>query len=140
MSKAIHVVVGVIYNHEQKILVALRPAHKSQGGLWEFPGGKVEANETAEQALKRELLEEVGIEVQLALPLKQCHYDYEQYQVWLDVWEVLQFQGSAHGREGQPIAWVTVEELQQLPVLSANHPIVAAVCAKIRCHASHSAK
>jgi|SRR5262245_11890131 len=120
----IHVAVGIIIDQEKKILVALRPAHKHQGGLWEFPGGKVEAGEEPLQALKRELREEVGIEISQAKPLMQCSYDYKEHAVWLDVWEVLEFTGEAHGREGQPIAWVSKEELRDLPMLSANHPIV----------------
>jgi len=123
-NSPIHVVVGVIFNAQKQILVALRPDDKHQGGLWEFPGGKVEIGEAAEVALHRELHEEVGIMVQKAIPLTQCHYHYEDRHVWLDVWEIQQFSGEAHGKEGQEIAWVSLQQLQQLPVLSANHPIV----------------
>lgn len=125
----IYVAVGVIFNSQNKILVALRPNHKSQGGAWEFPGGKIELNETAEEALKRELLEEVGITVELAKPLIQCEHRYKHHHVILEVFQIEKFDGTAHGREGQVIDWVTIEQLQTLPLLSANHPIVTAIMA-----------
>lgn len=125
----IHVAVGVVFNKMGQVLVALRPSHKLQGGLWEFPGGKVEPGENVQEALKRELLEEVGIEVAQAIPLVQCNYDYNNRHVWLDVWQINEFSGEAQGREGQKIAWVELKELSKLPVLSANHVIVDAILA-----------
>lgn len=122
-----HIAIGVIFNKENKILMALRPEDKFQGGLWEFPGGKVEPDEGIEQALTRELFEEVGITVMKAEPLTQCDYYYQDHHVYLDVWYVSDFEGEAHGREGQFVRWVTLEELKELPVLAANHPIVEAV-------------
>lgn len=121
------VVVGVIFNALGEILVALRPSHKLQGGLWEFPGGKIEANETAEQALKREILEEVGLHVLTAKPLITCEHHYKHHHVVLDVFHTDHFDGTALGLEGQIIDWVSLEKLQQLPLLSANHPIVEAI-------------
>lgn len=125
--KAVHIAVGVVFNSLGKILVALRPEHKLQGGLWEFPGGKVEPGETVEQALQRELLEEVGIEINSPQPLTQCWHHYKDHRVWLDVWQVHEFIGEAHGREGQQIAWVSLAELHNLPLLSGNHPILEAL-------------
>jgi 8-oxo-dGTP diphosphatase len=122
-----HIAVGVIFNKENKIFMALRPEDKLQGGLWEFPGGKVELGETIGQALRRELFEEVGIRVTKAEPLTQCDYHYQEHHVYLDVWCVLEFKGEAHGREGQSVRWVTLEELKELSVLAANHPIVEAL-------------
>ena len=124
MTKLLHVAVGIVFNQQQEVLVCLRPTHKHQGGLWEFPGGKVETDESVEQALKRELAEEVGITVEQAYPLTQCPYQYTDRQVLLDVWRIEKFIGEAYGREGQEIQWVTREKLQQLPVLMANHPII----------------
>jgi 8-oxo-dGTP diphosphatase len=127
MSKIAHVAVGVVFNQAGEILVALRPHNKLQGGLWEFPGGKIETNETALQALKRELLEEVGITVEHADPLVDCGHHYEHHHVTLHVFQVRNFRGIAHGREGQQIDWVSVEKLLLLPLLAANHPIVEAI-------------
>jgi 8-oxo-dGTP diphosphatase len=122
-----HIAIGVIFDQQQKILVALRPEDKLQGGVWEFPGGKVEQGESVEQALNRELLEEVGISVKQAQPLIQCDYRYKDHHVYLDVWCVTEFVGAAHGKEGQPIKWVSLQQLQKLPMLQANHPIVEAL-------------
>lgn len=123
-----HVAVGVVFSPENKILVALRPNHKSQGGAWEFPGGKIEPDETAEEALRRELHEEVGIIAESVQPLIVCEYHYPHHRhVTLSVFQVDKFQGNAQGCEGQIINWVTLKELQKLPLLSANHPILTAI-------------
>jgi 8-oxo-dGTP diphosphatase len=119
-----HIAVGVVFNSFGQVLVALRTKDKLQGGFWEFPGGKVEVGETVEQALMRELLEEVGIEINSPKPLTQCWHRYKDNQVWLDVWQIHQFTGAAHGREGQQIAWVSLAELRSLPLLSGNHSIL----------------
>jgi len=124
--KRIHVAAAVIRSADGRILIARRPLDKHQGGLWEFPGGKVEAGESVQAALARELLEELGIEVTRAQPLIQVRHDYPDKQVLLDVWQVLAFQGEAHGAEGQPLAWVTASELDGFEFPAANRPIVSA--------------
>lgn len=121
---AIHVVAAVIRSDNESILLAKRPDHVHKGGLWEFPGGKVEPGETAFQALGRELEEELAISVVTAEPLLQLHYDYPEKSVFLDVWEVSQFSGRARGNEGQPIVWVPVNQLGDYPFPEANHPII----------------
>ncbi len=123
----VQVVVGVVINSRGKVLVALRPEHVHQSGLWEFPGGKIEAGELPLQALQRELSEEVGIDVLTAEPLTQLDYAYEDKSVFLDVWRVLSFNGEAHGKEGQQIDWVLPSELVKLAVPAANYPIVETV-------------
>lgn len=123
----VNVVVGVIINSQGQVLVALRPEHVHQSGLWEFPGGKIEAGESPIQALRRELFEEVGIDVLTAEPLTQLDYAYEDKSVFLDVWHVLSFEGEAHGKEGQQIDWVLPAELVKLAVPAANYPIVETV-------------
>ena len=124
--KRVHVAAAVIRGSDGRILIARRADSQHQGGLWEFPGGKVEAGEAVEIALARELHEELGIVVTQARPLiKVCH-DYVDKQVLLDVWEVDGFTGEPHGAEGQPLAWVTARELPQYDFPEANRPIVAA--------------
>jgi len=121
-----HVVAAVIVNRSQQVLLAKRPLDRHQGGLWEFPGGKVECGEDARTALARELHEELGIVVQDARPLiKVCHA-YPDKSVLLDVWRVIAFGGEPHGREGQPIEWVSPEELPDRDFPAANRPIVTA--------------
>lgn len=124
--RELHVAVGVVRDAQGKVLVARRHAHLHQGGLWEFPGGKVEPGETVEQALRRELQEEVAIEVLRATPLLNLRHDYGDRRVRLDVWRVDEFAGSAIGREAQPIYWATPQELLTLDFPAANRPIVAA--------------
>ncbi|WP_027602980.1 MULTISPECIES: Nudix family hydrolase [Pseudomonas] len=122
----LHVVAAVIRDPQGRILIAQRPAHKHQGGLWEFPGGKVEAGEAPAAALARELAEELGIQVTRARPLLQVRHDYPDQAVLLDVWQVDAFTGDAHGAEGQPLAWVAPRELADYDFPAANRPIVQA--------------
>ncbi len=124
--KRIHVAAAVIRGADQRVLIARRPLDKHQGGLWEFPGGKVEADETVEAALARELHEELGIVVASARPLIQVRHDYPDKQVLLDVWEVLAFSGEPHGAEGQPLAWVAPDDLPAYAFPAANQPIITA--------------
>ncbi|MFL9811918.1 Nudix family hydrolase [Stutzerimonas sp. VN223-3] len=122
----IHVAAAVIRSTDGLVLIAKRALDKHQGGLWEFPGGKVEAGETVETALARELHEELGITVTKARPLIQVRHDYPDKQVLLDVWDVLAFSGEPHGAEGQPLAWVEPADLPGYNFPAANRPIVAA--------------
>ena len=125
-NEVIHVAAGVIVNPEGKVLIARRPDHVHQGGLWEFPGGKLELDEPVEEALKRELHEELGIDIQLAHPLIRIHHDYSDKSVLLDVWKITAFASNAHGKEGQPIKWVKPEELGQFSFPEANKPVITA--------------
>ncbi len=124
--KRVHVAAAVIRDAAGKILIARRADTQHQGGLWEFPGGKVEADESVETALARELHEELGIVVDAARPLIKVRHDYPDKQVLLDVWEVSAFTGEPHGAEGQPLAWVTARDLTNHEFPAANQPIVAA--------------
>ena len=124
--KRVHVAAAVIRGANGKILIARRADTQHQGGLWEFPGGKVEAGESVEAALGRELKEELGIVVEAARPLIKVQHDYPDKHVLLDVWEVSAFSGEPHGAEGQPLAWVSPRELADYAFPEANQPIVAA--------------
>lgn len=124
--KRVHVAAAVILAEDGRILIAKRPDDKHQGGLWEFPGGKVEEGEEVRVALARELEEELGIRPTTARPLIQVRHDYPDKQVLLDVWEVSAFSGEPHGAEGQPLAWVTQRGLLDYEFPAANRPIVAA--------------
>jgi len=122
----VHVAVAVIRNSSGQIFITLRPDHVHQGGLWEFPGGKLEPGEPVQHALRREIAEEIGIEVQDILPLIKISYQYPSKKVLLDVWEVLSFQGTAHGREGQAYRWVMPDDLHRYQFPEANRGIIAA--------------
>lgn len=130
--KRVHVAVAVIVSPQHQILIAKRPDDKHQGGLWEFPGGKVEAEETTQDALVRELREEVGLSTRTdrMVTLVDIHYDYPDKQVFLDVWWVEvseQAIEQAHGAEGQAIAWVGVDQLSEYEFPAANQPILDAI-------------
>ncbi|GAA5317763.1 MAG: 8-oxo-dGTP diphosphatase MutT [Candidatus Pelagadaptatus aseana] len=122
--KYIHVVAAVIKNADGEILIAKRPDHTHQGGLWEFPGGKVDAGETAREALNRELREELAIDVRGAAPFMEIHHEYPDKSVFLDIWLVDQFAGEAVGNEGQPISWVLRSDLKHYAFPEANQPII----------------
>ncbi|MDH5571836.1 MAG: Nudix family hydrolase [Gammaproteobacteria bacterium] len=124
----IHVAAGVIYNRQGEVLITRRAKHVHQGGLWEFPGGKLEADEIVQQALARELEEELGIRVVASEALIRIHYDYPDKKVLLDVWRVSEYAGEAHGREGQPLQWVAPDQLYKFTFPDANLPVVNAAC------------
>ena len=125
-GNAVHVAVGVVRDGDGNILITKRLAHAHQGGLWEFPGGKLEAEETVFQALLRELREEVGIEICNATPLIKIHHRYPDLRVLLDVWQVKQFSGEATACEGQAMHWVAPHRLSEYAFPAANRPIINA--------------
>jgi 8-oxo-dGTP diphosphatase len=118
------VAVGIIENAQHQVLVAQRPEHKHQGGKWEFPGGKIHAGEAVPEALARELHEELGITLRAACPLQRVRHVYPERSVLLDVWRVTDYAGEPHGREGQPLRWVTPQGLDDLDLPAADLPIV----------------
>ncbi len=121
-----HIVAAAIVR-DGKLLLARRHADAHQGGLWEFPGGKVECGEDVRSALARELDEELGITLESARPLITVPHDYLDKSILLDVWRVDGFSGDAHGREGQPLMWVAIDELQQHDFPRANLAVIAAM-------------
>ena len=120
----VHVAVGVVENEHGDILIAKRPDHLHQGGLWEFPGGKVEQGESVLAALKREFIEEVALQVSQSDPLIRIPYSYPDKKVLLDVHKIKSYQGDAHGQEGQEIRWVAKEQLIDYEFPAANRTIV----------------
>ena len=123
MTDRVLVAVAVIL-FEDKILLSKRHDASHQGGKWEFPGGKVETDETVEQALIREIEEELGLYVTKQEPFLIVEHDYADKQVRLDVRIVSDFNGVAEGKEGQPIRWVRAVDLPVLGFPAANEPIV----------------
>ncbi|MFC7295016.1 Nudix family hydrolase [Marinobacter aromaticivorans] len=126
--REIHVAVGVIIR-DGRVLIARRPEHAHQGGLLEFPGGKVEPEETVQAALAREIAEETGLEIPLGSlrPVIGIRHDYGDKRVFLDVWKTDQAQGEALGREGQPVHWVSPDSLRDEDFPAANRPIIRAL-------------
>ncbi len=126
LMRRIHVMAGVIVDPAGNILIAKRPDSSHQGGLWEFPGGKLESGEERLAGLSRELQEELGIQVIEAHPLIDIRHDYSDKSIRLDVWKVTAFSGEAHGAEGQPVRWVSPQTLSDFDFPAANKPIVIA--------------
>lgn len=127
MSGALHVAAAAIFDvSATRVLLARRPDDKHQGGKWEFPGGKVEAGEDVQTALARELDEELGIVPTRARPLIRVTHHYPERSVLLDVWRVDAFSGDPHGREGQAVEWVALDDLGKRDFPPANRPIVRA--------------
>lgn len=122
----LHVVAAVIRDPSGKVLIAKRHEKLHQGGLWEFPGGKVEHGESVEQALVRELQEELSIRANEFRPLIRIPYDYPDRKVLLDIWRVNDFIGVAHGAEGQEVRWVETGQLHDYRFPAANVPIITA--------------
>ncbi len=120
-------VVAAVMQRDHKVLLSLRHRHLDQGGLWEFPGGKVEERESFYSALRRELREELGIEIEFAKAFMQVPYAYPEYQVCLDVWQVQQWRNEPRGMEGQTIEWVAERDLHTRAFPAANLPIVTAL-------------
>lgn len=127
---AVHVAAGALVDAAGRVLLARRPPGGHLGGLWEFPGGKLEPGESPRAGLARELGEELGIEPLAARPLIQVSHRYPEKHVLLDVWRVTRWRGEPVGREGQPLRWVSVEELARLAaheLPAADRPIVQAL-------------
>jgi 8-oxo-dGTP diphosphatase len=117
------VAVGILAD-QGRVFITRRFSNTHQGGKWEFPGGKIEPGENTLSALRRELREELGIEVQNALPFMQVRHSYPDRDVFLDVWRVIDYQGVPHGREGQEARWISCAELPQVEFPQADWPIL----------------
>ena len=123
-NSTVHVAVGVLLNDNHEVLIAMRPAESHQGGLWEFPGGKVEEGESVEYAVNREFKEELGISVQACTPLIQIRHEYSDKLGMLDVWRIEKFSGIPQGREGQAIEWRALSKLRAVDFPKANDRII----------------
>lgn len=120
----IQVVVGILINSFGEILIAKRPHNKYCPGLWEFPGGKIEANESELDALKREFREEIGIDIASAKHWFTFEYVYPDRVVSLKNWLIEKYSGVPFGAEEQQIKWVRPEELMHFTFPEGNRIII----------------
>jgi 8-oxo-dGTP diphosphatase len=127
MSKPLNVVALVLENNQGEILVAKRAEHKHLGGMWEFPGGKVEEGESQLQALKREILEEIDYQLLQAEPLITTTHSYETFTLTLDVWHHKANNPKVFANENQPLKWVKKSTLFELGMPEADKPIINAI-------------
>lgn len=111
---------------DSRVLLAQRPPGKPMAGLWEFPGGKLEAGETPEDAVIRELSEELGIQTQIAClaPLTFASHAYERFHLLMPLFVCRRFSGQAVGREGQALKWVRPARLRDYPMPAADEPLI----------------
>lgn len=123
----IQVAVGVIINNANEVLLSRRPVDAHQGGLWEFPGGKLEAGEDIRTALTRELWEELGVTVDMAHPFIKIQHNYADRSVTLNVWRVTHWRGVPYNREGQPVSWINIRNLSTLAFPPADVKIIKAL-------------
>lgn len=128
------VVAGVIFNQEGKVLLATRPQDKSFAGYWEFPGGKVEAGESAFTALQRELDEEIGLSIHAARPWLSLETERADARISLQFWQITppQWSGTLTAREGQIFAWQDAAVPTVTPMLPNNAPILRALAIPTR--------
>lgn len=118
------VVAAVLVDRAGNVLIAQRPPGKWQAGRWEFPGGKLEAGEGEEAAVRRELAEELGIRVDVAQRLTGCSHDYGDRQVEMGLWLVLRHEGEPRGLDGQALKWVSLAQLPSEDLLEADVPLI----------------
>ncbi len=123
----IPVVAGAILDPAGRVLLTRRPDQAHQGGLWEFPGGKLAPGESVQAGLARELQEELGIRLATSEPLIRVHHDYGDRRILLEVRRVLGYGGVPEGREGQPLRWVHPEALDPAELPAADRPVVLAL-------------
>ena len=119
--------VAVIWNQERKILIDKRRQGGLLGGLWEFPGGKLEAGETLEACIKREIMEELGIVIEVEDHLITIDHTYAHFRVTLNVYNCRHTSGEPQLIECDEIRWVTLDEIDQFPFPKANEQIIAAL-------------
>ena len=133
--KLVHVAVAVLFDQQSRIVIARRPEHVHQGGLLEFPGGKVEAGEELPEALVREMKEELGVDVTASpmRPLIRIEHQYVDKHVYLDVWVVQGYVGELHGREGQEVYLYDIDDLKPEDFPAANKAIIDALKLPARC-------
>lgn len=124
------VVAAALLDAEGRILLTQRPAGKAMAGLWEFPGGKLELGETPEQALVRELGEELGLTIAPTdlLPLTFASYAYPDVHILMPLYVCRVWHGTPEGREGQALAWVGKGDLRNYTMPPADEPLVPILC------------
>lgn len=119
-------VVAAILERDGKILLAQRPAHTDQPGMWEFAGGKVEPGESQPQALRRELHEELGIEAIVGQYVASHQREVSGRIIHLHAWHVPDYQGELHAHEHQQLVWCLPEEALTYPLAPADIPLLQA--------------
>ncbi len=127
-----HVVAGALFDAAGRVLIAQRPQGKHLAGGWEFPGGKLARGEDRYAGLVRELNEELGIQVEAAVPVVCYGHAYPDRHVVLDLWWVERYSGDPESRDGQALRWVALGDLPAVALLEADRPMIAALVEMMR--------
>ncbi|MDE2363672.1 MAG: 8-oxo-dGTP diphosphatase MutT [Hyphomicrobiales bacterium] len=124
--KLLLVVAAALVDADNRVLIAQRPEGKQLAGLWEFPGGKLDPGERPEDALIRELREELGIEVKSAClaPLTFASHAYEDFHLLMPLYICRRWEGLVRSREGQALKWVRARDLRNWPMPPADEPLI----------------
>ena len=124
--KVVLVAACALVDVDGRVLITRRPQGKTMAGLWEFPGGKIEAGELPEQSLIRELNEELGIDVNGAClaPLTFASHSYSDFHLLMPLWICRRWEGSVTAREGQELAWVRAQRLKDYAMPPADEPLI----------------
>lgn len=127
--KTVLVSAVALIDPDGRVLLAQRPEGKPMAGLWEFPGGKVEAGETPEAALIRELHEELGIQTwnSCLAPLTFASHSYDSFHLLMPLFACRRWQGIVQPREGQQLSWVRARDLRSYPMPEADIPLIPAL-------------
>jgi 8-oxo-dGTP diphosphatase len=123
----VHVVAGALFDSAGRVLIAQRPPGKHMAGGWEFPGGKLDADEAPLEGLRRELREELGIETIRATPLISYEHSYADRCVFLDLWLVHEYTSVPQPLDAQALKWVELDELDSVGLLEADRPMIEAI-------------
>lgn len=128
--KLVLVVACALVDADRRVLIARRPEGKAMAGLWEFPGGKVEPDETPEAAIIRELEEELGVETKTAClaPLSFASHSYESFHLLMPLFVCRRWQGTPVAREHSALKWVRPQALRDYPMPAADEPLIAPLC------------
>ena len=124
------VVACALVDADRRVLIAQRPQNKNMGGLWEFPGGKVEPNESPEQAIIRELKEELDVDTKEAClaPLSFASFSYESFHLLMPLYVCRKWQGTPVAHEHSDLKWVRPQRMRDYPMPPADEPLVAHLC------------
>jgi 8-oxo-dGTP diphosphatase len=125
-KKIVLVAACALVDTDGRVLLSQRPPGKKLAGLWEFPGGKVEAGETPEAALVRELTEELGLTTKedCLAPLTFASHSYDDFHLLMPLFVCRRFEGQARGLEGQALKWVRPRDMRQYPMPPADEPLI----------------
>ncbi len=120
------VAAAVLIDADGRLLLTQRPPGKSYAGLWEFPGGKIKPDESAEQALVRELAEELGVYTSLGClsPLTFATYAYDDFHLLMPLFACRNWRGTPQGKEGQQLAWIMLDQIAAYELLPADRPLI----------------